>query len=142
MNSKDRHATSWECECASGHYLRYVWWDDEDISALEGHLEITGRYFDTFPQRLKMAWRVLWWRHVDTNVGILIDWDKAVELSDAIEDFMNHYRRRAAIDERREHTEANDGQADGGVGGPRPLRSVPDGVRDPQPLHPVPEDGA
>ena len=70
----------WRCSCHGDHFLCLDTWDDGTGAVhLGGDFRATGRL-----PRLRLAWDVLRHGHADTWVEMMLDRDKALQVSDAL----------------------------------------------------------
>lgn len=80
------------CHCQDMHFLAVSWWPDDWNYDLDldvgGWLSLEGNFFARFPARLKMAWKVLWKGHADTNVGVVLNRDSAQQIVTALQNYM------------------------------------------------------
>jgi hypothetical protein len=98
------------CECADTHFLHISWWPEdkwEPDLGFEGFITLEGTFWTTWRERLKTAWKVLFKRHIDTNVGIVLDQEKAAEIALAMGRYMHDAEASRA---RRDAKRAGDGQ--------------------------------
>lgn len=72
-----------------GHFATITWLEDTDQAEFHAYVELEGNFWETFPRRFKMAWKVLWRRHVDTNVGVILTQDQVREMADHLMRFAN-----------------------------------------------------
>jgi hypothetical protein len=72
----------WQCECHDNHFLTICYWPDESGDAeFSASIDIGGNYWTNLRMRLKMIFKLLRHGHADTNVGLILTREQALELA-------------------------------------------------------------
>jgi len=84
----------WRCACHGGHFLTLTW-DASDPTAyaeIEGYLSVEGDNHTPWRDRIAEAWRLLRHGCATTRVGVILDEAKALEVADALTDYLSYFR--------------------------------------------------